>query len=70
MGSGAPPPRIIAFIGTNDVGINNFVTNDQREGVSLPDVTDCQLDRVRVLHALSTRNFAVNSLVPLQLMGL
>lgn len=58
------------FIGTNDVGINNFVTNDQREGVSLPDVTDCQLDRVRVLHALSTRNFAVNSLVPLQLMGL
>ncbi|KAI0743994.1 hypothetical protein C8Q80DRAFT_1122316 [Daedaleopsis nitida] len=45
----------IMFVGTNDVGIGNFVTNDQDPNVSLADVADCQL------------NFILNSLIPLQL---
>ncbi|KAM5546282.1 hypothetical protein V8D89_000408 [Ganoderma adspersum] len=61
---------VVLFIGTNDIGINNFVTNDQREGVSLPDVADCQLNALRGLHALGARNFIMNSLIPLQLTAL
>ena len=58
---------MVLFIGTNDIGIGNFVTNDQREAVALPDVADCQLDALRTLHALGARNFVVNALIPLQL---
>lgn len=60
----------ILFVGTNDIGINNFVTNDQREDVSLADVADCQLDAIRGLHAFGMRRFILNSLIPLQLTGL
>ncbi|TBU51133.1 GDSL lipase/esterase [Dichomitus squalens] len=58
---------VIIFVGTNDVGVNSFVTNDQGTNVSLPNVADCQLDTLRQLHALGARQFIVNSLVPLQL---
>ena len=58
------------FVGTNDIGINNFVTNDQRADVSLADVADCQLDTLRALHALGVRRFVLNSLIPLHLTGL
>ncbi|KAI0743996.1 hypothetical protein C8Q80DRAFT_1184464 [Daedaleopsis nitida] len=58
---------VIMWVGTNDVGINNFVTNDQAADVSLADVADCQLDTIRRLHALGMRRFVLNSLIPLQL---
>ena len=70
MGSGAPPPRIIAFIGTNDVGIDHFVTNTQRADVSQSGGTDYQLDALRSLHPLGARHFIMDLLVPLQLTGM
>jgi hypothetical protein len=57
----------IVFVGTNDVGIRSFVTNDQAPNVSLPNVADCQLDTLRALQALGVKHFIVNALVPLQL---
>ncbi|KAI0694984.1 GDSL lipase/esterase [Cerioporus squamosus] len=58
---------VILWVGTNDIGINNFVTDDQAEDVALPDVADCQLDTLRALHVLGARRFVLNSLIPLQL---
>ncbi len=58
---------VVMWVGTNDVGIGNFVTNDQAEDVALPDVADCQLNTLRALHALGARRFVLNSLIPLQL---
>ena len=58
---------VIMFVGTNDVGFNSFVTNDNRPNVSLVDVADCQMDSIRRLHALGARQFILNSLAPLQL---
>ncbi|RDX54918.1 hypothetical protein OH76DRAFT_849959 [Lentinus brumalis] len=58
---------VVMWVGTNDIGIGNFVTNDQAEDVALPDVADCQLNTLRALHALGARRFVLNSLIPLQL---
>jgi phospholipase/lecithinase/hemolysin len=58
---------VIIYIGTNDLGIRSFLTNDQAANVSLPDVADCQLSALRQMHALGARRFILNSLVPLQL---
>ncbi|KAF9522769.1 hypothetical protein CPB83DRAFT_871864 [Crepidotus variabilis] len=61
---------VIIFIGTNDIGINSFVTNSQSPNVSLADVADCQLSSIRNLWALGARNFILSSLIPLHLTGL
>ncbi|KAF5390804.1 hypothetical protein D9757_004423 [Collybiopsis confluens] len=58
---------VIQYIGTNDVGINSFVTFNESANVSLPDVADCQLDHLRAMHKLGVRNFILNSLIPLQI---
>ncbi|KIK56863.1 carbohydrate esterase family 16 protein [Collybiopsis luxurians FD-317 M1] len=58
---------VIQYIGTNDVGINSFVTFNESANVSLPNVADCQLDHLRAMHKLGARNFILNSLIPLQL---
>ncbi|KAJ6620442.1 GDSL lipase/esterase [Mycena sp. CBHHK59/15] len=58
---------VIIFIGTNDLGINSFITDSQNPLLSLPDVAGCQLQAIRNLHALGARRFIVNSLIPLQL---
>ncbi|KZP23250.1 carbohydrate esterase family 16 protein [Athelia psychrophila] len=61
---------VVMFVGTNDVGINSFVTGSQSANISLSDVANCQLSSIRNLHALGARNFILNSLIPLQLTGL
>jgi hypothetical protein len=58
---------VIVFVGTNDVGVHSFITNDQVPDVSLPDIADCQLDALRALQALGVKHFILNGLVPLQL---
>jgi hypothetical protein len=58
---------VIIFIGTNDVGLNSFITDSQNPALSLPDVAGCQLQAIRNLHALGVRRFIVNSLIPLHL---
>ncbi|KAM5545407.1 hypothetical protein V8D89_001020 [Ganoderma adspersum] len=63
----------IAHNGTRDQKLlldpASFVIVLFRVDVTLPDVADCQLDALRVLYALGTRRFTVNSLIPLQLTG-
>ncbi|KAJ7468742.1 GDSL lipase/esterase [Mycena latifolia] len=58
---------VIIFIGTNDIGLNSFVTDGQSPQLSLADLAGCQLQAIRNLYALGARRFIVNSLVPLQL---
>ncbi|KAJ7085374.1 hypothetical protein B0H15DRAFT_988213, partial [Mycena belliarum] len=58
---------VIIFVGTNDIGIHSFITDDQNIQVSLASLADCQLQTVRKLYALGARRFIVNSLIPLQL---
>ncbi|KAE9388302.1 hypothetical protein BT96DRAFT_438020 [Gymnopus androsaceus JB14] len=64
-----PPSEFVVdiFIGTNDVGVNNFITDGQAFNVSLKSLATCQLQSIRNLHALGARNFILNSLIPLQL---
>jgi phospholipase/lecithinase/hemolysin len=54
------------FVGTNDVGIGSFSTNNQKPNATLDEVAACQLDSIRHLHTLGARNFILNSLTPLQ----
>ena len=61
---------VIMFVGTNDVGIGNFVNNNQSATVSLAEVADCQLAELRRLRALGARQFVLNSLIPLHLTAL
>jgi phospholipase/lecithinase/hemolysin len=61
---------VIIYVGTNDVGINSFITGSESANISLADVADCQLSSIRNLRALGARNFILNSLIPLQLTGL
>ncbi|KAJ7191634.1 GDSL lipase/esterase [Mycena pura] len=58
---------VIVFIGTNDVGLNSFVTDGESPAVSLVDLAHCQLQQLRNLFALGARRFIVNSLIPLEL---
>ncbi|KAJ6562881.1 GDSL lipase/esterase [Mycena vulgaris] len=58
---------VVIFIGTNDIGVHSFVTDDESSQVSLVDVAGCQLQAIRNLYALGARRFIVNSLTPLQL---
>jgi phospholipase/lecithinase/hemolysin len=58
---------VIIFIGTNDIGINSFVTDSQAANVSLADLADCQFNSIKQLAELGARNFIINSLIPLQL---
>jgi phospholipase/lecithinase/hemolysin len=58
---------VVVFIGTNDVGIHSFVTDDESPQVSLADLAGCQLQTIRNLYALGARRFIVNSLIPLQI---
>lgn len=61
---------VVIFIGTNDVGIHSFITDDQTVNISLAYLAHCQLQSIQNLHALGARNFIVNSMIPLQLTGL
>lgn len=58
---------VIVFIGTNDVGMSSFISNDQLANVSLPDIADCQLNAIRNMHSLGARHFILNALTPLHL---
>lgn len=58
---------MVIWIGTNDLGINNFITDNQKPGLSLVDLAGCQLDSVKRMYSLGARNFIVNSLIPLHL---
>ncbi|KAF7345017.1 hypothetical protein MVEN_01664500 [Mycena venus] len=58
---------VVVYIGTNDVGIHSFVTDDESPEVSLADLAGCQLQTIRNLYALGARRFIVNSLIPLQI---
>ncbi|KAH7107232.1 hypothetical protein BKA62DRAFT_682779 [Auriculariales sp. MPI-PUGE-AT-0066] len=63
------PEEFVTVIwgGTNDVGIHSFISNDQRDDVSIADVTDCQLNFIRSMHDIGARRFIVMSMIPLQL---
>ncbi|KIY68267.1 carbohydrate esterase family 16 protein, partial [Cylindrobasidium torrendii FP15055 ss-10] len=58
---------VIIFIGTNDVGIGSFITNDQAADVTLADLADCQVNAIRDMHRLGARHFILNALTPLHL---
>ncbi|KAJ7156144.1 GDSL-like Lipase/Acylhydrolase-domain-containing protein [Mycena filopes] len=58
---------VIMYIGTNDVGIHSFVTDDQPAMVSLADLAGCQFQTLRNLYALGARRFIVNTMIPLEL---
>ncbi|KZV97992.1 hypothetical protein EXIGLDRAFT_810005, partial [Exidia glandulosa HHB12029] len=58
---------VIIFVGTNDVGFGSFLTDDQPDNSTLPDIADCQLHTIRRLHSLGARKFVLNLLTPLQL---
>ncbi|KAK7455766.1 hypothetical protein VKT23_010798 [Stygiomarasmius scandens] len=58
---------VIIWVGTNDVGINSFVTDDQRTNVSLVDLAECQMNTLKRMHSLGARQFILNSLIPLHL---
>ncbi|KAF7326021.1 hypothetical protein MKEN_00453000 [Mycena kentingensis (nom. inval.)] len=58
---------VIVYIGTNDLGLGSFVTDDQPPTTSLASIAECQLQVLRNLHALGARRFILNALVPLQL---
>ncbi|KAJ7057946.1 hypothetical protein C8F01DRAFT_1148938 [Mycena amicta] len=48
---------VIVYVGTNDVGLHSFVTDDESP----------TLQTLRNLYALGARRFIVNSMIPLQL---
>ncbi|KAJ7715260.1 GDSL lipase/esterase [Mycena metata] len=58
---------VIIYVGTNDVGLNSFVTDNQSATLSLADLAECQFQTLRNLYALGARRFIVNSMTPLQL---
>lgn len=58
---------VVIFVGTNDLGVNSFVTNGQALNVTVPSVADCQLNSIRAMHALGARRFILNSVIPLHL---
>ncbi|KAF7297235.1 hypothetical protein MIND_00956600 [Mycena indigotica] len=58
---------VVLYIGTNDIGIHSFATDDQSPTVSLADLANCQLQTLRNLFKLGARRFIVNSLIPLEL---
>ncbi|KAF5361189.1 hypothetical protein D9758_009023 [Tetrapyrgos nigripes] len=58
---------VIIWIGTNDVGINSFVTDSQKSNISLADLAQCQINALRRMHSLGARQFILNSLIPLQI---
>ncbi|THU85205.1 hypothetical protein K435DRAFT_869531 [Dendrothele bispora CBS 962.96] len=58
---------VVLWVGTNDVGINSFVTDDQKANISLVDLAECQMDTLKRMRSLGARRFILNSLIPLQL---
>ncbi|KAF8310069.1 hypothetical protein DL93DRAFT_2169916 [Clavulina sp. PMI_390] len=67
-----PPDETMAilWVGTNDVGIYNFITSGELHNMSFPDVADCQMQTLEKLHSVGVRNFIVMSMIPLQITGL
>ncbi|KDR65936.1 hypothetical protein GALMADRAFT_232813 [Galerina marginata CBS 339.88] len=59
--------KVIVWIGTNDIGIHSFISNDQPNNSSMADLADCQLNFVRSLHSIGARQFVLMSMIPLQL---
>lgn len=58
---------VIIFVGTNDVGVHSFVTDDENPQVSLVDLAGCQLQTIRNLYSLGVWRFIINSLILLQI---
>ena len=55
------------WIGTNDIGLNGFLTNGQRPGKILPDQIDCVYDVLDGIYAAGGRIFVIMSTPPLHL---
>ena len=60
----------VMWIGTNDLGVNCFLTDSQVAGKTLTDYTDCVFDALDSLYAAGGRYFVVNNVLPLWLTSL
>ena len=57
----------VMWIGTNDLGVNAFLTDSQIAGKTLTDYTNCVFDSLDGLYAAGGRYFVVNNVLPLWL---
>ncbi len=55
------------WIGTNDLGVNAFLTDSQVAGKTLTDFTDCVFMALDSLYASGARYFVLNNIAPLYL---
>ena len=55
------------FIGTNDLGVNAFLTDSQVPGKVLTDYTDCVYESLDKIYAAGARVFVLMNTAPLQL---
>jgi len=55
------------WIGTNDVGVNAFITDSQVAGKTLTDYINCVYTSMDQLYATGARYFVLMNLAPLQL---
>ncbi|TQV91612.1 acetyl esterase [Cordyceps javanica] len=53
------------WIGTNDLGIDGFLTDKNVAGTSLPDFVDCVWDTFDRVHAAGGRHFVLLNIAPL-----
>ncbi|KAJ3054200.1 hypothetical protein HK097_002423 [Rhizophlyctis rosea] len=53
------------WIGTNDLGNGALITDNQLNGATLPDVTNCAVNAVKKLYANGARNFIFQNVAPL-----
>ena len=57
----------VMWIGTNDLGVDAFLTDSQVPGNTLTDYTDCVFQALDEIYATGARYFVVNNVIPLQL---
>ena len=57
----------VMWIGTNDLGVDAFITDSQVPGNTLTDYTDCVFQALDEIYATGARYFVVNNVIPLQL---
>ncbi|EPQ56330.1 hypothetical protein GLOTRDRAFT_74924 [Gloeophyllum trabeum ATCC 11539] len=55
------------WIGTNDVGVHELLTNQQTPGVTLVNTTRCAVNWVSAMYGYGARNFVFQNMLPLQL---
>lgn len=55
------------WIGTNDLGVDAFITNSQVPGKVLSDYMDCVYSALDQLYAAGARYFVLLNLAPLEL---